>query len=420
MLSPKSLLLGGLVFATSVAAVDTAGRTAWWYAIKPLPDQPELTAARIAGRLAGLPAAVERSRLLSAANFAGLTRKEAAAALTIVGRRQLRWYPVDATAWSNFGRAKVLSGDAQGGLEDLQLALRLNPMSPLLHRLAAVVLYSLGRTDEAAGQLTEAIAITPWMGRPTVDLGKERMTEIRVAAARRRLELYPRRRVAGVLELVQVLRSAGRPEEALELLEAQPPHPSITLLLARLELDRGDVTTAMERLRALADGTAYPRRQRAEALSLMALGYELAGDTDAAMQFAQRALDLGSDMPAPYQALGRLAARQGDDDKALNYLRRARALAPTDTGLLIQLAKAADKAGEGAEAGSALRRAIELEPENIGAVALLVDLQVRRGDLTGATLALADALERHPADPRLLRLAEQVRRKVVGPGPTRR
>lgn len=419
VLSPRGLLLGGLVVAASVIAVDTAGRAAWWYAVNPLPDRPELTAARIAGRLAGLPSAVERSRLLSAASFAPLTRKEAATALTILGRRQLGWYPADATGWSNLGRAAVLDGNPQDGLEDLQQALALNPTSPLLHRLAAVVLHSLGRVDEAAAELTEALAIAPAMERPRIDLGRERMTQIRIAAARRRLELYPRRQVAGALELVAVLQTFGRRDEALVVLKAQPPSPSITLELAGLELEYGERESAMERLHQLAANAAYPRRLRAEALAQMARGYELDGDSVTAMRFAQEALDLASDVPAPYTALSRLAARRGDAKKALVYLRRARSLAPTNVNLLVELSSVAGKAGEWDEAVSALRRAVELEPNDPRMSTALIQLYIRRGDLTSATLALADALERNPDDSRLLRLAEQVRRQVVGPGPKR-
>lgn len=415
----KRMLLVALSGAAVVAALDTAGWLAWQRAMAPLPAQPEVTAARLEGPLAALPAVVERSRHLPAAMFAPLTRGQAAAVLAAVGRRQRLWFPADGVGWLNLGRAAVLEGRLQGGLEDFRRGMEVDPTMAILHRLAAVVLYALGQADEALGELEEAVAIAPALQDPALEVDHADAAEVRVRAAMRRLELYPGRRSAGLADLVEGLRAAGREEDAVALLKAEAPTPSVTLLLAQVELRRGEVADALRRLAPIAGNRALPRQERAEALSLMARCHERTGDSAQALAAAERALELGSDLPSPYRVLGNMAASRGDHRAAVKYFQRARALDPLDTSVLLQLARSAEKAGEADLARGALRRAVEIQPGNAAIAAELAGFLLRRGDLTGATLVLSDGLDQNPADTRLLQLATETRRRVMTQLPDR-
>lgn len=411
-LEGRTALVAALVVASATAASDVAGRAAWSWATAPLGASPEVARERLCSPVVALPAAVHRSRRLLVSSLAPIGRSGAAEVLDALARRQRRWLPADPEGFTAAARARVLEGDEAEGARLLGEAIERDPTSPVLHRLAAVTAARLGREPEVRHHLVEAIALDPRLESPAVETTDAMRGDLRIEGLRRRLELYPRQRPTGSVELADALRAAGRTEEADEILRREASHPTVALALARQELDAGDVESAVVRLEALSDRRMLPARERSRALALLAQGYETLGDSERATRAAERAVAIGDAHAGAYVALAQLAGSRGDHQTELEYLRTARGLDPRDPRLLLRLAAAADRVGEAREAVRALERAVELAPDEPRYAERLVGYLRGRGDLHGAVYALTGALDRHPADPRLLALAERLRRDL--------
>ncbi len=408
----RTWLLAALGVASATAALDVAGRAAWSWATAPLDGRPAVAADRLRSFAVGLPEAVDRSRRLLVSSLAPLGRAAAAEVLDALSVHQRRWMPADPAGYTAAARARVLAGEPAEGAELFGQAILRDPTSPVLRRLAAVTAARLGREADVRRHLVEAIAADPRLDAPDVEMTSELRTELRIEGLRRRLELYPRQRASGSIELADALRGAGRGEEADEVLRREAAHPAVAVALARQELDAGEVESAVVRLEALSDRRMLPARERSRALALLAQAYEMLGDSERATSAAERAVATGEAHAGAYVALAVLAGSRGDDRAELEYLRKARGLDPRDPRLLLRLASAADRAGEVREAVRALERAVELAPDEPRYAERLVSYLRGRGDLHGAVYALTGALDRHPTDPRLLALAERLRRDL--------
>lgn len=172
--------------------------------------------------------------------------------------------------------------------------------------------------------------------------------------------------VAQRLELaeVDVLREAGRYQEALEVLNgalaAQPGNAD--LLYARaMVAEKLDRLALLER-----DLKQILASDPENAHALNALGYTLADRTqrhEEALDYIRRALELAPDSAAILDSMGWIQYRMGNHSKALNYLRRAYE-ADQDPEIAAHLGEVLWVTGEQDRAREIWERARSQDPDN--------------------------------------------------------
>lgn len=411
--SPLRLLVALAALAVIVEVVATVGWWRWRVVAEVLRADAATGAEMLAeDPLLALPSAVKWSRRLSASDLRGADLQAARAAFERIGALQRRWLPTDPEGPKNEARATFLSGDLDGGVELLEAALRRDPTSAYLHRLAALMLRRAGRIEESLEHLAEARAIWPDLVHPAVELTPEDQERVALDGLRRGVELYPRDRVTGLLALAKRLDANGDEEGAVAALEPVAGKPDVELWLAERELRRGLPEIALERAGRFGASPLYPSLIRVRALSVVARARDMLGDPEGALAAATAAVELKSGSADPYLALASIAERRGEQRAALEHLRRARGVEPTNVDLLLRLARVAGEVGERAEVRATLERAVELVPDRPDVAARLVDHLLSSGQLIDATLKLSRFLERFPSDPRLLRQAERLRVEV--------
>ncbi|ROR34803.1 tetratricopeptide repeat protein [Inmirania thermothiophila] len=280
----------------------------------------------------------------AAARLADVLRTHPAPALRLIRARLLvRLERLD-EAREEFGRLLRERPDDGEVLYALALlALRAEETAEaerLLRRLVAMdvrtgeAAYFLGQIAERAGRTEEAMA---WYGK--VRGGRYRMEaalrravlearagEVEAALARlRRLRAeHPAQAAAVVLAEADILREAGRREEALallgEALAEDPDHRDLLYTRALVAAELGRVEIAEADLRRIL--AADPD----DAGALNALGYTLADRTtryEEAYRLIERALRLRPDDPAILDSMGWVLYRLGRLEEATRYLRRA-------------------------------------------------------------------------------------------------
>jgi len=138
----------------------------------------------------------------------------------------------------------------------------------------------------------------------------------------------------------------------------------------------------------------------AKAYEELAWGYDNRGDTDKAVSYAQKAIELDPSLGRPYQTLGNVAsdyyARQ---EEAQAAFKRAVELSPNDPGVLSYGGyRLADNAENYAEAIRLSRRAIAIDPTVEVFHNWFGFVLMRAGDLAGAAEQMREAIEINPVD----------------------
>jgi Flp pilus assembly protein TadD len=406
-----------IILAVLVEALGFVGWSRWHALSSMMAGAPDTAAQALASSSTlVLPSTVYWSRTLSGTLLAGASSETLSTALEELGRAQVRWFPTDPEGFKNLARAAYARGEPELAIEHLHDALRRDPTSPYLHRLLALLLRQAGRIEEFLDHLATAEGLAPGFSHPQIELTPEDQEWVKMEGIRRWVDLYPRRRVEGLLRLATALRGRGEEAAAAEVLAEVEDDPAVVLALAEWDLQDGDFADAAERVEAIAAGRTYPRSVRVRAWSLLARARDLGGDGDGGLAAAREAMRLDPSSPAPYLALGTIAERRGDYQTALEHLRRAWGVAPADVGLLLKVGRVAERAGRHGDAKLALERAVEVAPDRPEVAAVLVTYLLRTGAYMEAAMAVSRALDRFPTDPRLLQLAEQLRNEVSSRG----
>ncbi len=406
--------VAAVVVAGIVELAATVGWIGWRSVVVRLSDDPTAGAdALAASRWLDLPETVARLRRAPLGTLRAVGDQDVARALARLGREQTDWAPAADDGFVNIARSQLIRGAVEEAAETLDAALDRNPTSPVLHRLTALVEDVRGRRDRALAHLAEAQGLAPGTGLDGVDLTPEEAARVRLEGLHRRLELYPRSRSQGIIDLAREMNLQGQREAGRGLLEEESTRdPRIAIEASRWDLDDGQPGRADERLSAIAARHGLPASMSARIWALRASVRDRLGDPEGAIEAARVALSFDPTSPTPHRVLAQLAERRGDLDEALEHLRRAWGMNPTDARLLSAIASVAERAGAHDDARLALERAVAVEPDDAALRARLVELLLRRGELMPATFTLSDALERFPDDPRLLRLADRLRSEV--------
>ncbi len=401
-----------LLVAISLAVlVELGGAIGWWSWIKlreELVADPAAAADRLVhDPLLALPPALVLLRDLSGNELAKAPLDRVMLGLLRIGRLQERWMPADPKGPLNRATAHLLIGDLAGGRQALEQALRLSPTSAELHRYMARAQRWGGYPREALEHVADAWAISPDRNELPIELTPEDEEWARLEALQRRLDLYPRRRVAALLDLALEYRKSGRHQEVPALLETVSTEPEVQLQLVRWSIDDGQIgPQELARTEEIAGRRSYPIKIRVRAWSLVAQARDITGDHEGALAAADEAVRLGPGSPTPYKVLAAMAERRGDHAAVLKNLRRAWGMAPTDVDLLLWFAHAAERCGELSDARITLQRAAELDTTRPVVATRLISFHMRRGNYLEASQLLTRFLELHPEDPQLLALAQ--------------
>jgi len=177
-------------------------------------------------------------------------------------------------------------------------------------------------------------------------------------------------------------------------LTGQPDSLPAQVLMARVEMQRGEVAKAEQRARNIVQ--KHPRR---------AVGHTLTGDLASAQNRPGPALEAFRKAHAVEPSSGstlRLMQTleiQGNDKGALEAASQRLRQAPQDTLVLASLANLHARAGRYAEAGKTYQTLLAQQPQDVGALNNLANVQLKLGDKTALqtaekahTLAPANAL----------------------------
>lgn len=245
---------------------------------------------------APLPAkALELNRDGAAAMAAGdLERAEARVALA------LEYNPRFTEAWVNLGMIEMGRGNFERAHRDFVKARDLNPDLPAPHHALGLLADRQGRVADADGYYRAALKVDPGFAPARINLARRLFERGDLEEAReqflRTTEVAPGF-VEGWTGLCEALLRLEREDEARQVLasarERLGRHPGIDLLEARLLLRRNAFAKAEERLAPI---TRFADRQQASAaLSWLAVARLGAGDTEGALEAAQRAIALDPD-----------------------------------------------------------------------------------------------------------------------------
>lgn len=277
--------------------------------------------------------------------------------------------------------AQARAGHAMAALDTLRELNEIEPQSAT-SMLAAEILTSLGRHDEAIEASSAALDLSP----EDTDL-LERHAYVLQSAERfeELLGLSERMAVVGLPAAAAyrglgLLRIGRAPEAALALTEAaevDPNSPVLRGLLGEALAESGSHEAALHQFEAAAalDPSPWRRARRANALAVLGSGDRARDDL----------LTLIAEHPeysVAHALLGKLLLDSGNAEEARHHLRRAVEMDAGAAWVWVNLARAEVATDDTARAKHAYEKALELEPASVAT----------RADLAGLLL-----IEKDPA-----------------------
>ncbi|MDH3432128.1 MAG: tetratricopeptide repeat protein, partial [Gammaproteobacteria bacterium] len=145
----------------------------------------------------------------------------------------------------------------------------------------------------------------------------------------------------------------------------------------------------------------------AEAYADLSYAYAVRGNTDLAIEYAQKAIELDPTVAVAYRTLGDIDADYfARQHRSREALKRSVELSPNDAENLSYYAyRLADDGGDYAEAIRLARRAVAIDSTSAGALFRLGFILMRSGDLSGAATHLSEVLLLEPDYTNLLNMA---------------
>lgn len=323
----------------------------------------------------------------------------------IVADEAVSLAPDDAVAWNTRASISHVKGDLPGALSAYAKASALNPkyLDPRITRIGLLI--DMGRTDDAAREVAEVLAIEPREPRAnylkaviaasrgdkaTVKLSLEKVAQLldpinpAVLVLNRQLLL-----LAGLVHF-----ELGNQEKAQEKLMAylhrHPGEPGPSKLLASLYLDQGNFRSAVGLLEPLL--RAAPNDPRT--LSLLATAhmkernYRKASELlDQAVRASGGAADIRTD-------LGLSLVGAGKAESGIEQLEQAFAKDPRQARAGIALTTLYLRKGDAKRALDVIQKVVRGEPGNLAALNLLGIVQVAAGDRAGGRKTYEQVLAR--------------------------
>ena len=145
----------------------------------------------------------------------------------------------------------------------------------------------------------------------------------------------------------------------------------------------------------------------AEAYALLSYTYAVRGDTDIAIRYANKAIELEPTVATAYRTLGDIDADYfARQDRSREALKRSVELSPNDAANLSYYAyRLSDDGGDFSEAIRLLKRSVAIDPTSADANFRLGYVLMLSGDLSSASTYLSKALSVEPNYANLLNMA---------------
>lgn len=313
--------------------------------------------------------------------------------------------PNDTEALNLRALARMQFGRYQEAYEDLRHAVSLRPDSAVYQSNLGIVLWKLGRFEDAVAAQRAALKLDAknftahyQLGRFLLRIGSREQLVEAAAHLRRALELEPQQYNVR-FDLISAYRALGEGAQAtsqLDLLrDARPSDPRVFYTSGLLLTDRGDLESAIREFRealrrdpnhfaAWKDlGLAYVKLKRwsdavatfaelvqrqsgsVDAAYLHALSLFNAGRIDEAEREARRALRLNAGAAEAHTLLGVILASRGNaSSEAADSLSQAAALNPNSFDARFYLGRVLYSVKDYAGAVDQLRSAVRLNPRH--------------------------------------------------------
>jgi tetratricopeptide (TPR) repeat protein len=220
---------------------------------------------------------------------------------------------------TNLGKALYQQGRTDAALEQLRIALQLNPGNAIAHGNLGAALLDKGAVDEALAEFRRGLVLKPTWVTGHFNLGlaliKKGLTDQAIHELRQTVELDPDH-VEARYHLAVIFMSRGESRLALEqagrVIAIQPGHARghyLVGLALRQQGRKDEAIAAYQRAVALDPGFR-------DAYNDLGVTLAESGQADGAIESFQRAIELGPEVADYHDNLGRAYALKGLRDKA--------------------------------------------------------------------------------------------------------
>jgi tetratricopeptide (TPR) repeat protein len=331
---------------------------------------------------------------------------ETARALEAKGQRK-----ADALAWFVNGLFEEESDGPEKALESYRKALALDPANTNLAVKVAYDYLRRGETAEAISVLKDAVKAAPKETAPCLALSSTYLRHLRkpdLAAkyAQTAIEIAPKT-FAPYEALWEVYLSSGQTAKAEQVLEkaarSKSTDPDFWLSLAELSSrnvlrDAGVLLTEAElqRVGRLLERAAACAENDPAALSKIGDLYVLTRQTDKALPFYRKVVELKASYPQIREKLAGCLIETGQTDAAIEVIEDLVGVNPLSVAAYDQLTQLYLKSGHLQKALASARQALLIEPQMLPRHLQVIDLLFKQKEYLSAATALAEARKRFP------------------------
>jgi tetratricopeptide (TPR) repeat protein len=296
-------------------------------------------------------------------------------------------------------------GDFDGAIEKVRNAQALSPADPWNDIELARIYKRLGRSAEAIEWANVALAKRPNYSHALRVLAAARIQTGEFGEAerlfRKAAEVAPWE-IWGLLDLSDLLRDRGRPDEAFtavrQAAERLPSSPDVLRRWAKALGAQGQARAAKEKLQRaihICPNDVWAR------LDLSALLRD-SGETAAAIKVMEAAIALRTRRADVLRRWAALLAKEGDDQAALAKYQEAVVAGPDDIWARLDLAQFHRQRGRLPEALAAVASAYAHQPHSPDVLGKWASLLALQGDLDAAEIKYRQAIDVAPSDVRAL------------------
>jgi tetratricopeptide (TPR) repeat protein len=331
---------------------------------------------------------------------------ETARALEVKGQRK-----ADALAWFVNGLFEEESDGPEKALESYRKALALDPGNTDLAVKVAYDYLRRGETADAISVLKDAVKASPKETAPFLALSSTYLRHLRkpdLAAkyAQTAIEIAPKT-FAPYEALWEVYLSGGQTAKAEQVLEkaarSKSTDPDFWLSLAELSSrnvlrDAGASLSEVElqRVGRLLEKAAACGEKDPAALSKIGDLYVLTRQTDKALPFYRKVVELKASYPQIREKLAGCLIETGQTDAAIEVIEDLVKVNPLSVAAYDQLTQLYLKAGNLQKALASARQALLMEPQMLPRHLQVIDLLFKQKEYFSAASALAEARKRFP------------------------
>ncbi len=283
--------------------------------------------------------------------------------------------------------------------ECIEMAIRINPSSPLYHINLGNAFNELNRAEEAADSFRQALSIQPDHAEALNNLGNALFIQGKMDEAvsyyKRAIELNGENTDI-FINLAAALKAGDRPDEAVSTykhaLAIDPNRPDVYINLGNLFAGMGKNKDAISSYqKAIALDPDYP-----EAYNNLGNVLKQQGHAEEAIECYRKALDLKPDNPHALNNLGNALRSRGKLEEAVACYENALNTDPEYPEAYNNLGNALGDQGKMGKAILSFQKALEIRPDNVKTFNNLGGVLRKQGKLSEALEAYKKALNIEP------------------------